>query len=375
MAGAGRVSIDIVIPSIRLDTEGLLKSLRMEVPPGVDLRYYVISDNRNLQSGEFEHNGIPVRVVVNAENLGAPLSRNVGLDAGTGRYVLFIDDDVAVPPDILYSYLAAIREEPDAPGYVGPTAFPDPVNSFTRGIRASDMLTFFTLPAARRHMSWGTTSNLMVRRGAVGDTRFSEAFPKHGGGEDIDFCLRVVSKSGGLFRAVPGAQVRHPWWRGAGRSYARFFRWAVGDSRLVLLHPRYMYRDVPGMVETLVFGAAALGSVTLASGAVPPAAVGIWAGLVVCLEFAVEQARARVNHPGISVRDALESAAIRLSNELGKFLGPLGRRDASCLFKRFDYFVTGESIPFERKISRTKFALFSISVPLSYWLGSLWGLA
>ena len=25
------------------------------------------------------------------KNLGAPLSRNVGLDAGTGQYVLFID--------------------------------------------------------------------------------------------------------------------------------------------------------------------------------------------------------------------------------------------------------------------------------------------
>ena len=134
MADIEQIAIDIVIPSIRLDTKGLLEMLYMKVPPGVDLCYYIISDNQNLQSEEFEYNGSPVRVIVNAENLGAPLSRNVGLDAGTGQYVLFIDDDVVIRPDILYSYLAAIKEEPDASGYVGPTMFPDPVNSFTRGI-------------------------------------------------------------------------------------------------------------------------------------------------------------------------------------------------------------------------------------------------
>ena len=372
MAGADRTSIDVVIPSIRLDTERLLEALYMEVPSGVDLRYYIVSDNQDMQSGEFEHNGNPVRVIVNTENLGAPLSRNVGLDAGAGQYALFIDDDVVIQPNILHAYLAAIREEPDASGYVGPTVFPDPVNSFTRGIRASDMLTFFALPIARQHMSWGTTSNLMVRRNAIGNVRFSEAFPKHGGGEDIDFCLRIVSDSGKWFRTVPGARVSHPWWKGAGRSYTRFFRWAVGDSSLVRLHPQYMYRDVPSMTETLVFGTAALGCAALVAGAVPPAMVGIWVGLVVCSEFAIEQARVRVNHHGFTMRDALESAAIRLSNELGKFLGPLGRRDVSCLLKRFDYFTTGESIPFEKKISRAKFALFSVSVPLSYWLGLLW---
>ena len=56
------------------------------------------------------------------------------------------------------------------------------------------MLTFFVLPTWRRHMLWGTTSNLMVRRDVAGDVRFSRKFPKHGGGEDIDFCLRVCSQ-------------------------------------------------------------------------------------------------------------------------------------------------------------------------------------
>ena len=371
MAGAFSTSIDVVIPSIRLDTENLLNALRMDVPHGVDLHYYIVSDNPRLQPCEFEHDGNPVRVIANEENLGAALSRNVGLEAGAGEYVLFIDDDVTVPPDILSRYLTAIEGDPAAPGYVGPTRFPDPVNSFTRGIRKSGMLYFFGLPNSSRHMAWGTTSNLMVRRSAVGNIRFSESFPKHGGGEDIDFCIRIVERDGRWFKTVPEARVRHPWWRGGKRSYARFFRWAVGDSRLVRLHPGHAYRDFPNMSESLTIGTAALGCASV-TGVVEPGTVGIWAGLVILSEFLVEQRRGRMIDPRSGTRDGIEAAAIRLSSELGKFLGPLGRCETSCLFRRFDFTCTGETIRFERMFSKAKFALFSISVPVSYWLGLLW---
>ena len=70
MAGADRTSIDIVIPSIRLDTERLLRRFTWRFHPAWICRYYIVSDNQDLQSGEFEHNGNPVRVIVNTENLG-----------------------------------------------------------------------------------------------------------------------------------------------------------------------------------------------------------------------------------------------------------------------------------------------------------------
>lgn len=366
----GRVTIDVVIPSIRLDARGLLEALHMDVPPGAAVRYYVVSDNPSLRPGVTVHRGVPVHVMVNADSLGAPLSRNVGLEAGTGRYVLFVDDDVAISPGLLRPYLDAILEDPGAPGYVGPTVFPDPVNSFTRGIVASGMLTFFGLPANPRLVAWGTTSNLMVRRDAVGDIRFSADFPKHGGGEDIDFCIRVAKRNGRWFRTVPGAAVRHPWWRGAARSYARFFRWSFGDSRLVRLHPEHAYRGLPDMVETLALGSIAMLGVVLA-GALPLHVAGIWAGLVVCSEFGVEQAQVRSHHPDSSVCAGLEAAAIRISNQLGRFLGPLSRGDVHCIFRRFDYICTGEWMPAEQKFARAKFAMFVGSVPLACWLGWL----
>ena len=366
----GRIGIDVVIPSIRLDMERMLEALDMDVPPNVDISYYVVSDNTSLESKDFEYKGRPARLVVNTESLGAPLSRNVGLESGSGGYVLFIDDDVKAEPDILFRYVDAIGAEPDAPGYVGPTLFPDPMNPFTRGILASGMLTFFVLPTWRQHMLWGTTSNLMVRRDMVGDIRFSKKFPKHGGGEDIDFCMRIAAKSKKPFRTVPEAVVRHPWWGNGRRSYTRFFRWAVGDSRLVHLHPQYAYRDVPSMTETLVLGTVILGSLASA-GLVPLAMLGIWAAATVCSEVVVEGAHVMSHHQKSSIRDTVEASLIRLSNEVGRFLGPLSRRDVSCMFVRFDVLGTGEWLPMEKKFARAKFASFSAMVPLSYLLGLL----
>ena len=111
------------------------------------------------------------RCTANAECLGATLSRNVGNEQGGGEYILFIDDDVSPEPGLLGAYVRTIRDHPDAPGYVGPTLFPRPVNAFTRGVRASGMLTFFDMPADDRWMPWGTTSNLPMKRSTTFGSR------------------------------------------------------------------------------------------------------------------------------------------------------------------------------------------------------------
>lgn len=365
-------AIDVVIPSIRLDAVKMLGALDMDVPDSVSLHYYVISDNPNMRSENLVYKKSPVTVIVNEENLGAPLSRNVGIDAGTGEYVLFIDDDVAVPHDILHSYLDAVKKFPDAPGYVGPTLFPQPVNSFTRGIVASGMLTFFELPSeADRLLSWGTTSNLMLRKSSIGDIRFSKEFPKHGGGEDIDFCIRISTGCKKRFQTVPAAAAHHPWWGGARRSYRRFFRWAFGDSLMVRRRPEYAYYDAPDMVESLFLGGTALVSVAF-MGFVPPTTLAVWAALVVCSEFLVERFQVVSHHPKSSVMASLEATPIRISSQLGRFFGPLSRKSPPNICKRFDFITTGEWKASERRFSVAKFALFVASVPVSYLLCAGW---
>lgn len=76
---------------------------------------------------------------------------------------------------------------------------------------------------------------------------------KAGGGEDVDFCLKVSEASnGGKLIAVPEACVVHPFWDGSIFDLSRhFFNWAVGDGALFTRHPRYKYWSYPNMPETV----------------------------------------------------------------------------------------------------------------------------
>ena len=372
------LKIDIVIPSIRMDVEQLLSMLRMDVPPNVEIVYYVVTDSVGNKSRQLMHNGWPVYNIINSKNLGAALSRNVGLDKGSGDYVFFIDDDVVPARDILYRYVDAILAEPDAAGYVGPTVFPEPVNSFTRGVWVSGMLTFFVLPKQVEWMSWGTTSNLLLNKKRIGSARFQSVFPKHGGGEDVDFCVQVLNDSKKWFKTVPDAVVEHGWWKRSQRSYTRFFRWASGDSRLPRLYRDRRFYNFPNMVETLGFGLPVCFGLVV-GGLAPVSCVGFGLLGVVVSEFVMEYWRVKKTYVGykFTLRDVFEAMIIRLANDLGRFVGVLlYQKDLGGVLARFDFFGTRQSVPYERKIACGKFIGYCASflgafVGLGSW-GGLW---
>jgi hypothetical protein len=56
-----------------------------------------------------------------------------------------------------------------------------------------------------------------------------------------------------------------------------------------------------------------------------------------------------------------------MSNDAGRITGNLRRGHLLCFGERFDYFATGESIKYERKIAVPKFLLF-IAVALAVLL-------
>ena len=359
--GAGPIRIDVVVPSIRAGAEEALAALSLEAPPGVEVSYYVVSDNPAMETRTTRRGGRPVRCTANAECLGAALSRNVGIEQGDGEYILFIDDDVSPEPGLLGAYARAVRDHPDAPGYVGPTLFPRPVNAFTRGVRASGMLTFFDMPSDDRWMPWGATSNLLVKRSAVGGIRFSPLFPRHGGGEDIDFCLRIVEGAGGAWlKTVPDAAVRHGWWGGGRRSYTRFARWAWGDSRMPSMHPAWRYYSFPNMPETMLTGGAAAAALA-AAGLLDPWPAAAWPACCAAAEVAVERVRIARNRPGEGhgMRDAAEAAAIRLSNDLGRVTGVLRRGAVRDLFARFDFPGKRLWVRPERAFALARFASYA----------------
>lgn len=355
-------SIDIVMPSIRDDVRSLLRAIPLDVPDGVDVSYYIISDRPGLRSETLEYNGCPVHFVVNRDLLGASLSRNMGIEMGVGDYVLFLDDDVEAPRNLLSAYMRAVENDADAAGYVGPTLFPEPINSFTRGIRASSMTAMFEIPMTREWVSWGTTSNIMIARKKIGDVRFLSVFPNNGGGEDIDFCLRVQAGGEKWFRTVPEAAVSHGWWSRGRRSYKRFFRWSFGDSRLPGLHRGRRFYDAPNAVEVAVFALPILSALS-AAGLMPPVTVAAWLACAVTSEIVAEQVRVRLVSGSFLPIPSAESIVIRTVNDAGRLAGTLCSGSLRSLFSRFDFIGTGEWVGFCRKMGWARFGAMLAPLP------------
>lgn len=351
-----QVTLDVVIPTARLDPVLLRQLLGIAIPARIHPRFFVVVDRprASVTPELWDLLGRDdVTLLINEEARGAAESRNRGFAAGKGEFVLFLDDDVIPGPRLLDAYLAAIQaDEHESPGYVGVTRFPPPVNRFTRGIWASDMLTFFAAAADRPALAWGVTANLCVRRACVHGTPFSSRFPRLGGGEDVDFCLRLRDCTGKPFLSVPDAVVYHPWWSNGTRSYRRFFRWAYGDSQLPALHPRHRFLNFPTLPELWLCLLLLL----------PWFA---WRGLMVeaglflvgslMVEFAVDYVELCIRHGGMNPASSAEATVICLSNDLGRLTRHVQQLRVAGLLERFDYFGTGESIPYERAVGGAKF--------------------
>lgn len=355
------IKIDVVIPSVRPEELDFLSLLAMRAPKEVCVNFYIIIDHPGYAEFESIIDGNrKMTVVSNPSNVGAAASRNRGIDLCSGDYILFIDDDVIPEEDLIEVYSKRILENPNCPGFVGMTVFPDPINTFTFGVVESDILTFFGLSGTRKTVLWGTTSNLLISRDVIGKCRFGAKFPKAGGGEDIDFCLNILKEGKYYLETAPDAIVKHGWWNSGKRSYRRFFRWAYGDSVLPMLHYRFRYLNYPNLVETMVIFVPLLIIISFLlriSLAVIPA----FMTLSLLAEFYWEAIRTKRIRPSTKTIYAVEGAIIRLSNDLGRLIANFSRFRISGFFERFDYFTTGESIRFERNVARKKFISFVIT--------------
>ena len=353
------MSIDVVIPSYNFNEKLIDRIKQIQIPKDVIVKYFVVIDNPILKLPEHEIEGITL--IKNDENKGAHISRNVGIEAGNGEWILFLDDDIEPEPDLIMTYHDVIKEN-DAPGYIGKTSFPDPCNRFTQAVMDSDILTFFPLAETRPSMWWGVTANMMINRKAMGDIRFDKRFPKAGGGEDIDLCLRICKRTDKEFLTAPEAMVSHGWWNRGKFGLKRFGRWAYGDSRLTILHPEWKYYNFPNVAESVLLGF--IGSMLayyLEYGE-------LWWLLGVPFIIISAEIFSEFLRLGLSKRWSLINSAlvvaIRGTNDTGRLLGNLSRWRIHGIFERFDYFCTGESIKHERKMAFMKMTLHLTSVSL-----------
>ncbi|KKK81831.1 hypothetical protein LCGC14_2809490, partial [marine sediment metagenome] len=189
--------ISFIIPTTRPENKTLESFFQIDVPEGYKLEFLFIIDDpkknvENLYGLSQKYQNFHIKIIRNERNLGASASRNIGIDNASGKFILFIDDDCIVSRDILIEYIKAYRKNPDSPGYIGITGTPEPYSSFEHAVELSDMLHFFKIAQLKREFYWGVTANLFLKREAINKIRFPKNYPKKGGGEDINFCLKII---------------------------------------------------------------------------------------------------------------------------------------------------------------------------------------
>ncbi|CAM6107977.1 unnamed protein product [Calypogeia fissa] len=309
-----------------------------------------------------------IRIRVNVTNSGASESRNKGLAESAADYVLFLDDDVIPDPHILMEAEKVVRQHPKACGFVGHTMFPDPTGSVVSSAVVMSGVTFFwnVTKYLSEDIPWGVTANLLIRRNNDG-VLFDPRFPKTGGGEDIDFCLKKreahlkLIDGGEGFRGAPNMVVTHPWWNGGRRSYNHFRGWGIGDGALVKMFPNFTYMDrAPNSAETLLL-AIILCTIAVAVKRLLPFSsmekistkhvhlllLSIPEVIIANVLYDIHRhVWSRDRHQYLEekrgfgrIMAAGESAVVRMCSEWGRLEGMIRRGDWSCIGWRFDWFA------------------------------------
>lgn len=333
------VQIDVIIPSFRLEEHYLLPILSLKTPADTEIRFFLVADNPSVVPSPAIRQLVDdqrVFLSVNPQNLGAARTRNKAMEMGSGDWILFLDDDITVPANLLEIYSEAIHRFPEEIGFIGLVNMPPPKKAFSHAIVASGSMDIFKIAKEHKSFAWGATANMMISRKAMGGVRFSEIYPKAGGGEDMDFFMNIRERNGyKKFKSLPEAAVEHPWWNNEASNFKRPFRYGVGNSRLPQRNPKYAYYDLPNTVETVFLSLiAGIIAVFVRPSLLPAVGLFIAGTMVIELLAGTVQAIKRKAKPGIGVYFYM--ILLRLSHDAGMLWGNLSRGRLQGITERFN---------------------------------------
>jgi len=336
------IYIDIVIASFRVNAQQLLPILQLEVPDDVIVKFFLVIDNPGLLIGKDLLDAIANTnciLTINEVNKGVSASRNIGLEGGLGDWVLFLDDDVNVTKQLLFKYTDAIKRNPNEIGFIGLVYLPTACTNYQQAVIANGSMTMFTIAQTEVDYAWGVTANLMISRKAIGNQGFSTSYPKMGGAEDVEFCLRIREANNFKnFKTLQEAEVFHPWWNKGQPDFSRFYRYALGISILPQRNPLYNYYSFLNTIETLFVGCFVFMIALLVSPASKCFPVFLeFVTLTIILEYIVCLRIALKHNKGHLTLTAFYIMLIRSSNDAGVFIGNLMRARLKGLGERFQF--------------------------------------
>jgi hypothetical protein len=257
---------NIVVPSYRCDLRNLepisklamracLSSIHVLIvidnPDRVESDPVLWGQLQTLQDWSPNH---LVRIWKQPKNMGASLARNTGMAQSFGDWCVLLDDDILPDGDgLLNHYYVATCQHPHGKIFVGTTKLSDPQTWTEKALVASQISYFFDIAERCRHPPWGVTANLCVQ-GRMNDIWFSDVYPRTGGGEDVDFCLRTKNCAPSYLReevivSAPLAKVMHPFWS---RILSQAIGWAQGDVICLSTLPHSTFYALPNWIEWIV---------------------------------------------------------------------------------------------------------------------------
>lgn len=344
--------------------------LRLKRPHETTVVFTMIIDNpRALDNNpvarqqllRLEQDNCDLRIRVNSSNLGASASRNRALNECHTQWILFLDDDVDVETagrDLLLRYEERIRSEGDhASGFVGLARLNHTQQLGASAVHFAQTSYFWHIAenlGPKDRVPWGVTANLCLRW--TEKDRFDADFPKTGGGEDIDMCIKTRNRVRLPLLPAPRAAVTHPWWEKAKilPQIKRHFKWALGDALLLDKHRQYTFLSWPNALEVLVLSSALAVSWSIMQWAV-------WAVSVLFVDVAVHVAYtywhrhdqfadqfARVNNPFLAI---ILAHVVRRASDSGRLYKHLKHVRYWPLFcHRFDWHtgLNEESVSVQR---------------------------
>ena len=238
------MKLSVVVPTHdkRALLERTLAALRAQaLPAGTAWEIVVVDDGSTDGTGpwlaaERERPGVELRVVAPERNVGRAAARNLGARAARGQWLVFVDDDIVAPPDLLAAHLALLESRP-GDGTIGyAVTAPELVDAphlhylDTRGVARLG-----PGPAPARYF---VTQNAAVPREAflaVGG--FDEDFRSYGF-EDMEVAFRLEDRAGVRFLCLPAPVPVHVHHHTLGQLLAKRRECGRASLRLVArLHP------------------------------------------------------------------------------------------------------------------------------------------
>ena len=196
-------------------TKTCLQYLRQDLE-GLPHEIIVINNGSTDGTAAYLENEPDLKVITHAEPQGVAFSYNEAIEASTGDYLLFLHNDVVVPPDTTAYLLSKLEQDPQA-GAIGPLSNAvhwhrqmcwnvpsyegtQELFQLANQIRQQDVTPFANLYVENFFL-------LMRRQALQAVGGFDASFPLHYL-EDIDLCLRLW-QHGWRVLIAPSAYVHH----------------------------------------------------------------------------------------------------------------------------------------------------------------------